>query len=45
MNGFPKNRISNLTSNLKIAVEPPKIEEAKCNQRRMDKPEESKPPR
>lgn len=34
-----------LTSNLKRAVEPPKMEEAKCNQRRMDNPEETKPPR
>jgi len=30
---------------LKRAVEPPKMEEAKCNQRRMDNPEETKPPR
>lgn len=33
------------TSNLKSAVEPLKTEEAKCNQIRIDNPEESKPPR
>jgi hypothetical protein len=34
-----------LTSNLKMAAEPPKIAEAKCSHKRMLRPEESKPPR
>ncbi|GER50594.1 transmembrane protein 252 [Striga asiatica] len=33
------------TSNLKRPIEPPKIEDAKCNHRRMERPEESRPPR
>lgn len=34
-----------LTSNLKMAAEPPKIEDAKCSHNRMLRPEESRPPR
>lgn len=33
------------TSNLKKAMEPPKIEAAKCSHKRMERPEESRPPR
>lgn len=33
------------TSNLNIARDPPKMDDAKCNQKRMDTPEESRPPK
>jgi len=34
-----------LTSNLKRAADPPKMEDAKCSHRRMERPDESKPPK
>lgn len=34
-----------LTSNLKMAADPPKIAEANCNHMSMESPEDSKPPR
>lgn len=33
------------TSNLKTAMEPPKMEDAKCNQKRRETPDERRPPR
>lgn len=36
---------TNNTSNLKNAMEPPKIADAKCNQKSMASPDESRPPR
>lgn len=45
LNRLVKQIIYSLTSNLKIVVDPPNIEEAKFNQKRMERQEERTPPK